>query len=303
MDGHRMGLSTGDIEFAMVNATLYSTNSFHAGQPLEQIEAEVSKLQKLTILFRQKAGFSIISPILQQVYNPRAEQSISSKKPPWVLSGKACNEDKVVAEAMESNNVMCLSQINFRKLWMAYVFQNYDLAFEMAEFSRITIKSSPASFMVFSHHFFEGMTCTALAQCPSTSNRKRKKYIKLAKRCLKTMRKHANHCQLNCQNKVLMVEAEFRILDGDLIGGLELFEKSAAISQDEGLLHERALAYERAALAILTCARETKSKSSHPKPETDALVYFAKAVAQYRRWGATSKVDHMIAQRNGIPME
>eukprot|EP00536_Pseudo-nitzschia_multiseries_P007358 jgi/Psemu1/287068/fgenesh1_pg.173_\ len=309
MEGHRMGLSTGDIEFAMVNATLYSTNSLHAGQPLHKIEAEVSKLRELTILFRQKAVVSVICPILQQVYNLRAENSTSNKQPPWVLNGKACNEDKLMGEATESNNVMCLSQFYFRKLWMAYVFQNYDVAFEMAEFSRITIKSSPASFMVFSHNFFEAMTCTALAQCPSTSRHKRKKYIKLAKRCLKTMRKHANHCKVNCQNKVLMVEAEFRILRGDLSGGLELFEKSAAISLDESLLHERAIAYERAGLAILRCAdnakAKSKSESNHFKrqqsiPFPDASEYFAKALAQYQLWGATAKVDHMISQGHGI---
>lgn len=331
MDGHKAGLSTGDIEFAMVNAVLYATNSFHAGQPLAKIQAEVFKLQELTILFRQKSCESVISPILQQVYNLRSSNHsiVASEQPPWILTGTACNEEQLVSEALVSNNVMCLSQFNFRKLWMAYVFRNYDVAFEMAEKSRITIKSSPASFMVFSHYFFEGMTCMALAANlnGTKQKRKRKKFRKLAAKCLKTMNKYMNHCKLNCQNKVLMLQAEFKIAQGDLAGGLELFKKSASISHQEGLMHEQAIAYERAGLAVLShqaynpsnANTDNKPSSSPPSPSSVSITlsndqasklqeqnhvdsshyFFGKSIAQYKLWGATAKVEHMIAEGHG----
>jgi len=65
------------------------------------------------------------------------------------------------------------------------------------------------------------------------------------------MKKASKHCKLNCLNKYLMLKAELKIMKCDLSGGLELFEKSALISKKEGFIHERAIAYERAGLAVL----------------------------------------------------
>ena len=294
MDAHRIGLSTGDMDFAGASANVYATNSFHAGKPLDVIYLEVSKLVELLILFRQTAARSVISPILQHVYNLRGGNDFDS--PPWILTGYACDEETLMAEAKASNNIMCLSQFNFRKLWMAYVFNNYEYAFTMAEKSRVTIKSSPSSFFVFSHYFFEGMTCLALARSPNTKLRKKKKYERLAKRCLKTMKKYTAYCKRNCLNKFLMLKAELLVTKGDLSGGLKLFEQSASCSKEEGFMHEQAIAFERAGLAVL----HGKGLADHV-PKDTASKYFTKAMSLYQLWGAISKVDQMIQQ--GYKME
>ena len=290
MDGHKLGLSTGDIEFAMVNACLFATTAFHWGQPLDLVESEVRRLQELTILFRQTSAVSVISPILQQVYNLTAGRSVCEI--PWILSGKACDEEDLMSDAETSNNVMCLSQFNYRKLWMAYVFNNYEFAFEMAKKSRVTMKSSPSSFMVFNHYFFEGMTCMALALSPDTKTSKKKGFVRLAKGCLKAMKKATNHCKRNCLNKFLMLEAELLIMKGDLDAGLTLFKKSASISEEEGFIHEQAIAYERAGFAVL----QGNGMASHAADKYRAGKYFSKSIQIYQRWGARTKVDQLIAQ-------
>mmetsp|Transcript_24055 Transcript_24055/g.56756 ORF Transcript_24055/g.56756 Transcript_24055/m.56756 type:complete len:315 (-) Transcript_24055:65-1009(-) len=291
MDGHKMGLSTGDIEFAGASSCIYSTNCVHAGQPLNEIVFEIGRLQELSILFRQTSVLSVISPILQHIYNLMGGDGYQGT--PWVLTGKACDEEKLMAAAKLSNNVMCLSQFNYRKLWMAYVFNNYKYAFIMAEQSRLTIKCSPASFMVYSHHFFEGMTCMALARSPEIKSIKKKKYVRLAIRCLKSMKKANKYCKQNCLNKYLMLEAEFQVLKGDLNTALKLFEKSASISGDEGFVHEQAIAYERAGLAVLY-EIENPSRKDDSLSSDAASEYFAKSFSLYQEWGAATKADQMI---------
>jgi len=288
MDAHQMGLSTGDIDFAGASATVYATNSFHAGQPLDVVDFEVTKLQEVLILFRQTAALSVISPILQHVYNLRENDPLY---PPWILTGNSCNEETLMTEAKESNNVFCLSQFNFRKLWMAYVFNNYEYALEMANESRLTVSSSPSSFFVFSHFFFEGMTCMALAGSPDTKSRKKKKYVRRASSCMKTMKKYTNYCEKNCLNKSLMLEAEFLVINGDLDGGLKLFERSASVSKEEGFMHEEAIAYERAGLAALHASRVPNDAYS-----SKASKYFSKSMSTFESWGATRKVQQMVQQ-------
>ena len=290
MDAHKSGLSTGDIEFAGAAANIYATNSFHAGRPLEVIDHEVTKLQELLILFRQTAATSVISPILQQVYNLTVGSKFCTV--PWILTGSACAEETLMAEAKASNNIMCLSQFYFRKLWMAYVFNNYEYALAMADESLITIRSSMSSFFVYSHYFFEGMTCMALARSSDTKLKK-KKYVRRAKRCQKLMKKFNNYCKSNCLNKFLMLEAEFLVMKGDLIGGLELFEKSASVSQNEGFMHEQAIAYERAGLAVLHVIASASKNPNDGASSEIASSYLSKAISSYQIWGAITKVDQM----------
>ena len=295
MDAHRAGLSGGDIEFSGVAASIYATNSFHAGRSLNIMDTEVTKLQELLILFRQTAAISVISPILQQVYNLREGNRLCTV--PWVLTGNACVEETLMAEAKASNNVMCLSQFYFRKLWMAYVFNNYEYALAMADESREAINCSKSSFFVYSHYFFEGMTCMALARSSDTKL-KEKKFVRRAKRCLKIMKKFNNHCKRNCLNKFLILEAEFLIMKGDLIGGLTIFDEAASVSQEEGFMHEQAIAYERAGLAVLYLTAPTNNNpqiTSNIEYSRIANNYFSKAISSYQNWGARTKVDQMVA--------
>merc|ERR1712232_145069 len=116
----------------------------------------------------------------------------------------------------------------------------------------------------------------ALARSANTKL-KRKKYVRLANRCLKAMKKATKHCQRNCINKFLMLEAEMLISKGDLSAGLELFEKSAALSEAEGFIHEQAIAYERAGLAMLHGNGLTSDTQNDSASSIAASKYFAKS--------------------------
>ena len=321
MEGHRIGLSCGDIEFAMVNAVVYSINSFHAGVPLDTIEADVKHLQELWVMFRQPIHKHVIILLLQQVLNLRQhyQSNDHDQQPPWILTGSVCNEATMMKEAQESNNVMSLFNFYFRKMWMAYVFNNYTIAYEMAVKGRDI--TTPAAFSVFSHIFFEGMTCAAITmerrignpivdsrgkKDTATRRMKRKKYLRRAKQCLKIMRKTANHCKLNCLNKVLLLEAELIVSKGGnntLDQALALYEQSASLSKQEGFMHERALSYERAGMAVMYYYAYHQGHvdriRTREADKAKADAYINKSISLYRLWGATAKVEQMTQKYHG----
>jgi len=140
----------------------------------------------------------------------------------------------------------------------------------------------------------------ALARSPDTMPIKKKKYERLATRCLKSMKKAANYCKRNCLNKFLLLEAEFQVLKGDLNNALELFEKSASLSGDEGFMHEQVIAYERAGLAVLyrTGSPFCNNDASSPGTASD---YFFKSLSLYREWDAATKVNQMAERHNLNP--
>ena len=125
------------------------------------------------------------------------------------------------------------------------------------------------------------------------------------------MKKYNDYCMRNCLNKFLMMEAELLIAKGDLSGGLTLFDKAASVSEEEGFMHEKAIAYERAGFAVLHAkATAPKSPQSTSNYSTEATLddleyshiasnYFSEAISSYRAWGAQTKVDQMLENGYG----
>ena len=90
-----------------------------------------------------------------------------------------------------------------------------------------------------------------------------------------------------------------------------LFDKSASVSEEEGFMHEKAIAYERAGLAVLHAMASTpKSPQTTSYYSTEATMddleyshiannYFSEAISSYRAWGAQTKVDQLLANGYG----
>jgi signal transduction histidine kinase len=83
-------------------------------------------------------------------------------------------------------------------------------------------------------------------------------------------------------HKLLLVDAEMARLRGDDMGALRLFDRS--ISAAHGFVHERALAYELAAIHCATIGMDSM-----------AAQYGRAARAAYRQWGALAKAAALEA--------
>jgi hypothetical protein len=118
-----------------------------------------------------------------------------------------------------------------------------------------------------------------------------RQYMQVAKRNLKELKEYAQDAPSNCQNKVLLLEAEMAANEGNMDMALAKFVRSADLAGSEGLVHEQALACERAGMALRRC-------SDFP----GAVQHLVRARDLYQKWGANVKVSQMT-QMYSLPVK
>jgi tetratricopeptide (TPR) repeat protein len=255
----------------MVSSVAYIFLSFSAGLPLRLVFEEGCALAEEAKTHRQ-AGFHFLVhlTLLQMMSNLMGES-----EDPCVLTGEFMDENSFLKDATASKDEMVISAVYFRVQALAYYMGNFSLAAEAGRKSRSIRKL--ASIAMTQQWFFEGITATELAR----TSRKRS-HMKVAHRSMRKMKKWAKHSPNNFLNRALLLEAELALLCGNRDTALKKYKQSIHLANDEGFLHDHALACERIGVAL-----------RHFGEERNAGEYFLKAVSSYREWGALAKVNQL----------
>ena len=124
------------------------------------------------------------------------------------------------------------------------------------------------------------MVQAALAQKHKWNRRKR--FIRAAKKAARNLKKLSRFCPSNAQNKLSLLEAEICFSKGDFDSAVPLYQRSIELAKQEGFLHERALANERAGIAFDKSGESQRS-----------IVFLKEAMKLYGDWGAHAKVYQM----------
>lgn len=273
MAAHRIGLATGDIEFAMLSAALHATCSIHAGRSLLEIAKENSEFHELMLLYKQTQMLSMLVPNMQLVLNFIGQ----ARGNPWELSGDIMNEEVELDRAASTKNASVTTTIHLYQLYIAYYVHEYDAAFKAAKLLRAFKVEVVSSFGECTRFFLEGMTAIAIAH---KSNKRR--YRKLGKTNLKCLKKLQLLGPENARNKVALMEAELEFLDGNVSVAIGMYDKAIELSAKQGITQEHALATERKALAILSIGQYSSG-----------IQLLRTAQSIYEDWGSNLKVERI----------
>jgi tetratricopeptide (TPR) repeat protein len=112
--------------------------------------------------------------------------------------------------------------------------------------------------------------------------RSSKQHRTRANRTLVKLKRYAEHCPQNFQGKVWLVEAELVASAGDMESALAKFKTSIDWARNQELIHEEALAWERAGYALLAMHRRDEARE-----------FLEKASSIYSSWGAQAKVNQL----------
>jgi histidine kinase len=267
---HRVGLGSGDIEFAMLSASSYASVALNASVPLAHLLRDLKSFLSLMKLHKQTNMILFLVPNMQFTCN-----MMGHSKDPLVLTGEAMDEDRAMHEAVTTQNYIPVALIHYMKLQLSSYFQNYEMAESAAE-QLATCKKGTASFPCFiaaAWHLHEGISAVAL------SSRKSRQRIGLAKRNVNKLKALAKHNPANFMNKVCLLEAEIAAVDPKSDKALTKFEEAISYARKEGMWNETGLACERAAIFL---KRQGK--------EREAMPFLEQALSAYEHWGACAKV-------------
>jgi predicted ATPase len=244
-EAHSAGMASGDIEFAMLAATLYGMSAGFCGTPIPRIQKELREFAAEMRAYKQDGILALLVPTLQIYANYMGESEHL-----LVLSGEFIDQDEYLAAQEASNNITAIATLHVVRCQLCYTFGELDLALDGARKSRNMSKVAGSSIGVAFQIFFDGLVCAALARQNGKSQRQRNHLVKQARRCLKRLQGYARNAPQNFLMHSLLVEAEVTLAQGRFEDAKPLYDRSISWSNKEGFLHVEAMGYELLGMAL-----------------------------------------------------
>jgi predicted ATPase/class 3 adenylate cyclase len=274
-ESYHIGLETGAIEFACINANLYCIAAYLTGRELAKIESETRAYSEGFDHYKQETNVNYNEVFRQAMLN-----FMGRSEDPLVLTGDAYDEEKMIAQNQERNDQTGAFFIHFNKLILYYYFQDYKNAYRHAVEARERLESVLAKFEIPNHHFYEALTL--LAMYPHAKQSEKRAMMKRVRGNLRKLKKWAGDAAENYLHKYQLVNAErLRVLDKQDQARME-YDRAIAGATANRYIHEEGLAYEVAGRFYL-----------NQQSEGLAEFHLKAAYNAYREWGAEAKLRNL----------
>ncbi|MBD1805966.1 AAA family ATPase [Microcoleus sp. FACHB-SPT15] len=276
LDAYLIGLETGDLEYATYSAGAYCYYSLVMGKDLTRLECEMAMYSNAFRQLNQETLFYYNQLNRQVVLNlmDRAEDKCR-------LIGESYDEIKMLPIHLAANTTNICHSIYFFKLYLGYLFEDYQQALENAALVEKNIKSAVGSIPL--SHFYNSLVHLAIYSDASKSEQKR--ILKKVELNQKKIKKWANSAPMTHLHKFYLVEAERHRVLGHKDKAIDCYDRAIELAKEHEYINDEALAHELAAKFYLALGK-TKI----------AQVYMLDARHCYRQWGAIAKVKDLEAR-------
>lgn len=274
---HKLGMVSGDVVNAFLCSVGYSYFFYHAGLPLRTLEKDIRAHSQLMDEYRQELAYMEVIPLFQGILN-----LMGRSDDPLILSGEAMVQDEFLEDAEERCIPTATQKVFLVRMQLAYYFGDIGLAAEMLESCKKLMATITAHMVYEVFTFFRGLIYMEQAR-----RTKKWKYRRSARGVMKTMKKWVQDRGVNCVHKLWLLEAEYATLNRrgsrpqkDKI--MNAFDSAISAAARSGLVHDAALANERAGLWFQSLGDEFWASS-----------YLSRAHDLYLEWGADAKADDL----------
>jgi hypothetical protein len=200
---------------------------------------------------------------------------------PLSLSGDIIDFGEASLHATGTGNSTLKTAILVERTLLAYVFNSYEIADDLAGQWRGLIFSIPPGADIFSACYFDGLVALAIAR---RCKQRRRKNLRIAEAHIKRFKKWATDSPHNCLDKLFILEAERASLLGQHKLAYEKYACANALAADSGCTWSQAIANERA------------SEHLAERGENElAAIYLNRACDLWEQWGAYAKSHRLRA--------
>ncbi|MBF0237744.1 MAG: AAA family ATPase [SAR324 cluster bacterium] len=275
----RMGVATGDLEYASLAAFVYSYHSFAAGIQLDEIEKEMFSFSTRIQRFRQETALHLIQILHQTVLN----FSNVSVTAPCLLKGGSYDENKMRGIHQQAGDKPALFALHFLKGFLCYFFENYDLGQTHMQLAERYIDGARSTFSMGLFTILN--TLCQLATFSQADRSTQIKTLKQTESALETLGRLSQHSPENYLTGYYLVSAENARVRGHRGMAMDFYDQAIDYARNQQFLYFEALANELAGKFYFLRGREQLAK-----------VYLRQAHFIYNKWGALNKVRAMETQ-------
>ena len=275
LEGVQSGIETGVIEDACYCATFYCGYLLVSGESLEIVNQKQSQYLELLVKYQQE--YQIYHA---QLWNQVVQNLQGKTENPAQLVGEIFNEVEILPKMKAAENNVVLFVTYVGKLWLCYLFEDYQQALDNAEQAQKYLQAGPGNVYVALHNFYYSLAL--LEDYPNVGREGQKKYLEQVRVNQKKMKHWAMNAPMNYQHKYELVEAQRAKLLGNKDKAGVYYDRAIKGAKKERYLQEEALGLELAAKFYFENNREKL-----------AQVYLTDAYYSYAHWGAKAKVQQL----------
>lgn len=272
---HRIGMETGNIDYACTSACMYGIYSFYAGNELSSLEKEVAFYEDI---IRKSKNTEAINT--QAIYHQTILNLIGEGKNAYQLRGKVYDENKMIPEHISVQDKLALSYAYINKAILSYLFSQYDKALENVEFAQKYVESANGILVVPVFYFYQSLillTCYNKA-----SNENKEKFMKMVVSNQKKLKKLSESAPMNFLHKYYLVEAERANILKNELKTVELYNIAIELAAKNEYIQEEALANELMAKYYVSRGKDRLARA-----------FMKDAIYCYKLWGASAKVSSL----------
>ncbi len=276
LEGYKIGLETGDLEYAGYSIHHYCGYSYFAGISLDELEQEIANYSNSLKQLKQKNNYYYNEICHQAVIN-----LLGGVENPELLSGSAFNEKKFIPFYENINDCYALFHIYFHKLILSYLLGNFQQSKHYFLRAGEYVEGGVTAFFYFPVYCFYS-SLALLAFYPEAAVAEAEQILEEVNINEAKMKFWAQHAPANYSHKYYLIEAEKQRILGEKLDAIEAYEQAIALATENKYIQEAALANELCAKFYLEWGK-TKI----------AQTYMIEAYYGYVNWGAVAKLKDL----------
>jgi PAS domain S-box-containing protein len=273
--GFKVGMETGDFEYAAYCITFHFIAAFFAGNQLSALKEKMLIYEKQIEFLNQSMPFNRFCITMSTIQN-----LIENRENPSVLCDSYLDEHTIIPILKNGNDMPSLSGIFCFKLFLSVIFNEVDISVKISQSLSQYIGSTKSSYNMPMYYFYDSLAHLSIFE--KSHQKKKKQILKKITANQKKIKKWAKHAPMNFLNKYYLVEAEKCSILGKDTFAIDYYEKAIQSSSDNGFIHEEGLASE-------LCGKFWITKGN----DSVAAVYIQRSYRAFKNWGALNKLRNL----------
>jgi predicted ATPase len=269
--GYRVGLQTGDYEFACMNAYGYGSASMMAGVPLPTIDKEYGRMSTIMTALGQETMIAFCKPWFQMIHH-----LMGLTDDPLGSKGDLLNYETAYQHSLHTNQSV-EAMIILTRLVLSCFFNDFAGAYVHAtkclrDVANLSTSRQGKAFACF---------FISIAYLENTAGHfwMKRKALRIARTTASLLKNLSLNCPANYSHFRMLLEAEVAAAKGHEVPAFELYSHSVACAKSGMSLMMEAFGNERCGRFLYKIKRREEARS-----------FLEEACALYQRWGGMAKV-------------
>ncbi|MEM7020487.1 MAG: histidine kinase dimerization/phospho-acceptor domain-containing protein, partial [Pseudomonadota bacterium] len=264
-------LQYGDQQYALLNFSAYSYNTYVCGEPLAFVKQEMIRGFELNQQFQESRNKVILLSRYQLIAKLMGEAGDLES-----FESDDYDAQALLAECKAIGNMHGALAIYTHSLAFYYLFRHLHRAFEFIDLTASLLHTSPASIATLLFEFYSGLILNE--HIPGAPRREQKQLHKQVRNRLKKFKKYADNAPMNWRQKYLLMQAEYHRVCGKTAKAMKYYTESIQWAERNKFINDYALANEVAGRFYLEI-----------RDESGARIHMQASYDAWQRWGAKAK--------------